>query len=74
MRTHTLRHTFAIEKLNAGASLEDVSLLLAHHSIKITERHYLKFDQRRQERPTGPRWWTSSRPTPLSVQDCGEPE
>jgi site-specific recombinase XerD len=31
-----LRHTFAIEKLNAGASLEDVSLLLAHHSIKIT--------------------------------------
>jgi hypothetical protein len=47
-----LRHTFAIEKLSAGASLEDVSLLLAHHSIKITERHYLKFDQRRQERLT----------------------
>lgn len=50
--THMLRHTFAIEKLNAGASLEDVSLLLAHHSIKITERHYLKFDQRRQDRLT----------------------
>jgi len=50
--THMLRHTFAIEKLNAGASLEDVSLLLAHHSIKITERHYLRFDQRRQERLT----------------------
>jgi len=49
---HMLRHTFAIEKLNGGASLEDVSLLLAHHSIKITERHYLKFDQRRQERLT----------------------
>ena len=45
-------HTFAIEKLNAGASLEDVSLLLAHHSIKVTERHYLRFDQRRQERLT----------------------
>ena len=43
-----LRHTFAIEKLNAGASLEDVSLLVAHHSIKITERHYLRFDQRRE--------------------------
>lgn len=28
-----LRHTFAIEKLNAGASL-DVSRLLAHHDIK----------------------------------------
>ena len=50
--THMLRHTFAIEKLNAGASLEDVSLLLAHHSVKITERHYLKFDQRRQDRLT----------------------
>jgi len=50
--THMLRHMFAIEKLNGGASLEDVSLLLAHHSIKITERHYLKFDQRRQERLT----------------------
>jgi integrase len=45
-----LRHTFAIEKLLAGASLEDVSLLLAHRSIRITERHYLKFDQRRQDR------------------------
>jgi hypothetical protein len=30
--------------------LEDVSLLLAHRSIRITERHYLKFDQRRQDR------------------------
>jgi hypothetical protein len=29
-----------------------VSLLLAHRSIKITERHYLKFDQRRQDRLT----------------------
>jgi integrase len=37
---------------NAGASVEDVSLLLAHHSIKITERHYLKFDQHRQDRLT----------------------
>jgi len=35
-----------------GSVVEDVSLLLAHHSIKITERHYLRFDQRRQERPT----------------------
>jgi site-specific recombinase XerD len=49
---HMLRHTFAIEKLLAGAALEDVSLLLGHHSIRITERHYLKFDQRRQDRLT----------------------
>jgi integrase/recombinase XerD len=50
--THMLRHTFAIEKLNAGVSLEDVSLLLGHRSIKITERYYLRFDKRRQERLT----------------------
>jgi integrase len=49
---HILRHTFAIEKLLAGAALEDVSLLLGHHGIKNTERHYLKFDQRRQDRLT----------------------
>ena len=37
LRPHAymLRHTFAIEKLNAGASLEDVSLLLSHHSVKF---------------------------------------
>jgi hypothetical protein len=40
------------KKLNAGASLEDVSLLLTHHGIKITERHYLMCDQRCQERLT----------------------
>jgi site-specific recombinase XerD len=49
---HMFRHTFAIEKLLAGVPLEDVSMLLAHRSIKVTERHYLKFDQRRQERLT----------------------
>jgi hypothetical protein len=37
---------------HALASLEDVSLLLAHHSVEITERHYLKFDRRRQDRLT----------------------
>ncbi len=47
---HMLRHTFAIEKLLGGARLEDVSLLLGHASTKVTERHYLKFDQRRQDR------------------------
>ena len=46
---HMFRHTFAIEKLLNGTPLHEVSLLLGHRSIKITERHYLKFDQRRQE-------------------------
>jgi hypothetical protein len=36
------QHSIKTEmQTNAGASLEDVSLLLAHHIIKITERHYL---------------------------------
>ena len=47
---HMFRHTFAVEKLLSGTSLEDVSLLLGHSSTKVTERHYLKFDQRRQDR------------------------
>jgi site-specific recombinase XerD len=64
---HMLRHTFAIEKLLAGASLEDVSLLLAHRSIKVTERHYLKFDHRRQQRLTAASmvdWDQIARPKP----------
>lgn len=40
--THMLRHTFAIEKLNAGASWEDVSLLLAHHRDNACVRKYPK--------------------------------
>jgi integrase/recombinase XerD len=46
---HMFRHTFAVEKLLHGTPLHEVSMLLGHHSIKVTERHYLKFDQRRQE-------------------------
>jgi len=68
---HMLRHTFAIEKLLAGASLEDVSLLLAHRSIRITERHYLKFDQRRQDRlitASMVDWHQIERPKPKVVR------
>ena len=49
---HMLRDTFAVEKLQAGATLEEVSLLLGHSSVKITERHYLPWDSRRQDRLT----------------------
>jgi integrase/recombinase XerD len=47
---HMLRDTFAIEKLEAGASLEEVSLLLGHANIKITQKHYMPWDKRRHER------------------------
>ena len=37
---HMFRDTFAVECLRAGVSLERVSTLLGHKSIKITEKHY----------------------------------
>jgi integrase/recombinase XerD len=37
---HMFRDTFAVEYLLARMSLEDVSRLLGHSSVKITERHY----------------------------------
>ena len=35
-----LRDTFAVELLKKGVSLETVSILLGHSSVRITERHY----------------------------------
>jgi integrase/recombinase XerD len=37
---HMFRDTFAVECLRSGVSLERVSTLLGHSSIKITEKHY----------------------------------
>ena len=36
---HTLRHTFATQLLNAGASLEVVKELMGHRSITLTLRY-----------------------------------
>jgi len=38
--THTLRHTFASQLLNAGAPVWTVSRLLGHSSITVTENTY----------------------------------
>lgn len=46
---HRWRDTFAVELLLAGVPLEQVSLLLGHQSIKVTERHYSPFVKARQE-------------------------
>jgi len=43
------RDTFAVELLLAGVPLDQVSLLLGHSSVKITERHYAPFCKARQE-------------------------
>ena len=46
---HMFRDTFAVQLLLAGVPLDQVSLLLGHSSVKITERHYAPFCKARQE-------------------------
>ncbi len=41
--------TFTVELLLAGVPLDQVSLLLGHSSVKITEPHYAPFCKARQE-------------------------
>ena len=43
MMSHRLRDTFAVDLLEKGVPLEEVSKLLGHESIKTTERHYAKW-------------------------------
>lgn len=46
---HMLRDTFAVELLLAGVPIDQVSILLAHSSVKITEKHYAPWVKARQE-------------------------
>jgi site-specific recombinase XerD len=46
---HMFRDTFAVELLLAGVPLDQVSLLLGHGSIKVTEKHYAPFVKARQQ-------------------------
>ena len=50
--SHQLRHTAAVEWLNAGVPLEEVSKLLGHSSIKVTEKTYAAWVKSRQQRLT----------------------
>lgn len=45
--SHMLRDTFAVELLLAGMPLEKVSKLLCHSSVRITEKHYAPWVERR---------------------------
>ena len=53
MQAHRLRDTFAVEALKADVSLEMVSRMLAHSSIKITEKHYNPWVKDRQKQLEG---------------------
>jgi integrase/recombinase XerD len=46
---HMLRDTFAVEGLLAGLTLEQVSILLGHKSVRTTEKHYAPWVKARQE-------------------------
>jgi integrase/recombinase XerD len=46
---HRFRDTFAVELLLAGVPIERVSVLLAHQSIRVTERHYAPWTRSRQD-------------------------
>ena len=46
---HRFRDTFAVSLLLKGDSLDSVSKLLGHSSIKITERHYAPWVKARQD-------------------------
>lgn len=50
LKSHRLRDTFAVDLLEKGVPLEEVSKLLGHESIKTTEKHYAKWVKGRQDR------------------------
>jgi integrase len=50
MKSHRLRDTFAVDLLQQGVPLQDVSKLLGHQSIKTTEKAYAAWVKGRQDR------------------------
>ena len=46
--SHQLRDTFAVEHLLAGTSMQDLSKMLGHKSMRVTEKHYAPWVPERQ--------------------------
>lgn len=49
---HMFRDTFAVELLLAAVPVDQVSMLLGHRSVRMTEKHYLPWVQARQKQLT----------------------
>lgn len=47
---HRFRDTFAVELLLGGVPIDQVSVLLGHSSVKITEKHYSPWVKARQQK------------------------
>ncbi|HTF62260.1 MAG TPA: site-specific integrase [Edaphobacter sp.] len=64
---HMFRDTFAVENLLAGVPIDQVSLLLGHKSVKITEKHYAPFVKARQVQLTASirKAWIDMNPGPV---------
>ena len=50
---HSLRHTFATQLLNAGASLEVVKELMGHRSLQMTLRYTQLYDRTKRAQYDG---------------------
>ncbi len=71
---HRFRDTFATELLLAGVPLERVSVLLAHSSIRVTEKHYSPWIRARQEQLEADLERTWSEDPIVLAQTKGTPE
>jgi integrase/recombinase XerD len=52
MLSHRLRDTFAVDLLQKGVPIEDVSKMLGHASVQTTEKSYARWVKGRQDRLT----------------------
>jgi len=68
-RPHMFRDTFAVEMLLARVPIDQVSVLLGHRSVKMTEKHYLPWVKARQRQLTVSvrhAWFPEVRQTPAT--------
>ena len=66
---HRFRDTFAVDLLLRGVPIDQVSALLGHSAVKITEQHYLAFVAARRKQITDAvrRAWANGGVTETSI-------